>query len=750
MNTQAGIPVGQQRPDLDFEQAERDQVAAGGRSRTPLWKTPRVYVGALIAFVALLVLVILQVGGVWGRGGDSGFFLWLYLILCALVISGGAASVAGLVLLRRRLPAGSDGSIVDEPLPVEEHAGPVAVAPGVGLPEEPRAVAPPAADGAVPYKPAVAPMWNNWITLFGLFVVSTSALALLTFGLFSLVSPSHNPYVDIVGYLILPGLLIAGLAAVPLGILFKSWRVRRHHPDQRLVFRMPRIDLNDPVQRRAAKYFLALIFVTLPIVAVSGYSGYHYTDSASFCAEACHSVMAPQATTYRHSAHARVPCAECHIGSGASWFVRSKLSGTRQVLAVWRDSFSRPIPPAITELRPARETCEHCHWPQKFFGSQMREIILFRSDEQNTRLQVDMLLNTGGGGGDDPVGRRRIQGIHKHVDPALKIEYVAVDDKLQEIPWVKVTDAAGNEAIYRSDGRPSSDPRPAGIVRGMDCMDCHNRPAHKFRSPQEAVDLSLELGWIDATLPYIRREAVALLSRPHPDRETAEAQIGLSIIEFYRTQYPDLWEERRASVYQAIDGIRRIYRRNFFPDMNVDWRTYPDNIGHLISPGCFRCHDGSHVNQHGEKISHACNTCHTFLNPILSTGATSIVERGEFKHPMQLLGPHKKLRCSLCHTGGESPVDSCADCHERQEGFFGAKLKAFARFDLKPGPMYGTVECEGCHDLSEPLTVEHVRTQCLDCHDDDEKDYGETLVTWLADLGAARGRAEAAIGALEA
>ncbi|MHC4236164.1 MAG: NapC/NirT family cytochrome c, partial [Planctomycetota bacterium] len=189
------------------------------------------------------------------------------------------------------------------------------------------------------YRPKFTPLWNNLITMVGIFLVITAVLGLLTFGLFSVVLPVMNPYVDIVGYLALPGILVIGVLFIPFGILFKSWRVHRRHPEEHLAFRFPRIDFNDPVQRRAAKFVVGGTFILLPLVGVSSYHGYHYTDSATFCSKACHAAMEPQATTYQYSAHARVPCAECHIGEGAGWFVKSKLSGTRQVLAMWQDSF---------------------------------------------------------------------------------------------------------------------------------------------------------------------------------------------------------------------------------------------------------------------------------------------------------------------------------------------------------------------------------------------------------------------------
>ena len=588
---------------------------------------------------------------------------------------------------------------------------------------------------STPGGPTHTPLWNNLITMGGMFLAVTALLGLLTFALFHMAAPVTNPYVDIVGYLLMPSILVLGLIIIPLGILFKSWRLHRLDPAQKLAFRFPRIDLNDPAQRKAAKIVVGGTFILLPAVGVSSYHGYHYTDSASFCSKACHAAMEPQATAYEHSAHARVPCAECHIGTGASWFVKSKLSGTRQVLAMWRDTFPRPIPPAITELRPARETCEECHWPRKFFGAQLREIVHFSSDETNTRREIDMLRKTGGG--DETTGRA--EGIHLHMALEGRIEYIATDDKLQVIPWVKLTDKAGNELIYRSDGRPSSDPKPEGQVRQLDCMDCHNRPAHRFRSPQEAVDVYLDLGKIDTTLPYIKREAAKVLVREYPDLETGKSQIGVALTEFYRSNYPEVWKTRKASVNGAIDIVREIYVNNFFPKMNVDWRTYPDNIGHKISPGCFRCHEGRHVDQYGDTISHECSICHTFLNPVTSEGGTEYVERGEFIHSVKLEGSHAKLRCDRCHTGGLALDPTCSGCHTAQADFLAGGLAAFEGFGIDPDPM-ADLDCTDCHDLSAPTNVETIAGTCAACHDEE---YEGMLLSWRQEVDRLLADAEA-------
>ncbi len=508
-----------------------------------------------------------------------------------------------------------------------------------------------------PSRDAVS-LWGHPISLIGLALVVLGAALMITFLVFQIFTHQSNHYLDIIGFMILPGVFLAGLAITPIGLLLKYRRIRR---DQRsATFRLPELDLNDTNMRRRVVGFAGVsFFVVFPLLAISGYEGYHYTESTEFCARACHSVMEPQGAAHSTSSHARVTCAECHIGEGADWFVKSKISGVRQVFAVWLNTYSRPIPPAIHHLRPARDTCEQCHWPTKFYGSQYREYVHYSPDEENTRRVVKMLMHIGGA--DESIGR--VEGIHMHMLNSGKIEYIATDDHLQQIPWVKYTKPDGSEVVYRSDGGTHDGPPPPGVQRAIDCMDCHNRGAHHFRSPQKAVDLFMEVKRIAPELPFIKREAVAALTVEYPDRETAQKTIRERLTRFYAEQYPTLWSGRREWVERSIEGVLEAYRQNFFPEMKVDWQVYVENVGHLESAGCFRCHDGKHVNAKGETISRDCTVCHAVMQPV-EGGPDGAVAPGEFVHSMMLI-KHDTLRCDQCHTGGPLPL--CRECHASGE-----------------------------------------------------------------------------------
>jgi hypothetical protein len=551
---------------------------------------------------------------------------------------------------------------------------------------------------------------------------------MLGFFVVDLVTAQPSPYIGLFTFLVFPSVFLLGAVSGMTGLLITRRRLKRKFGNHAIYQYYPRIDLTKRSHRRYLAMAAVAVALAIPVVGVLSYEGYHYTDSNQFCGTVCHTVMQPQFTAYQQSPHAHVACAECHIGAGASWYVKSKLSGIRQVLAVATDSFPRPIPPAIQELRPATETCRECHWPAKFFGDQLVNIEHFASDEANTHQRLQMLLKTGGS--DPSTGPP--SGIHWHMALGFEIEYVAVDKHLQEIPWVKMTDrSTGREAIYRSDGISHAQAPPEGIRRTVDCMDCHNRPTHVFRSPDRAVDAALNVNSMLRTLPFAKREMVAALATPYESREQGLAGITSSLAGFYERNYAELWAQRKNDIDRLVLIAREIYSMNFFPEMNVSWRTYPDNIGHKIYPGCFRCHNGQHIDKDGRAISHECSTCHEFLRP--AEGATPSVGIGGFVHAVELEGAHAALRCDKCHTGGVAPRPTCAGCHSDIAAFRAGTLEVFRPFGITAEPMAETVDCKDCHDMREPMTLQSLDARCMDCHSDEEDRFGGMLAAWKSE-----------------
>ncbi len=450
--------------------------------------------------------------------------------------------------------------------------------------------------------PARFSLVRNAITIFGAALTTSSALLFVAFFFLDLFGMHSNPYIGMLFFLVLPGLFVTGLVIMPIGI----WLEQRRRAAGLAAWRphWPRIDLNDVYQRRTAAVFLAATLVNALIVTVAAYKGVEYMDSPQFCGQLCHQVMQPEWAGYQDGPHSRVACVQCHIGPGAGWFVKSKLSGTRQVFAVLFNTYPRPIPSPVTDLRPARETCEQCHWPDKFHGDMIRTIREFGNDEANTESTTSLRLHIGG----VSVLRGTATGIHWHVGPHNRIEYIATDDKRQVIPYVRLDDGQGHVTEFRADG--VSDADLAGRERRtLDCIDCHNRPSHTFApSAERAVDAALAAGDLDPALPFVRREAVRVLQVKYPDRGAALSGIASGLEAFYRGQQPGV---PAAAVRQAVSVTQRLFERNVFPEMNVWWGTYPNNVGHTPFPGCFRCHDDSHKAKDGKVISQDCALCHT-------------------------------------------------------------------------------------------------------------------------------------------
>jgi NapC/NirT cytochrome c family, N-terminal region len=447
------------------------------------------------------------------------------------------------------------------------------------------------------------PLPRNPISVIGTILAGLSAVLFLIVFFLDILGLHTNPYLGIVFFLVLPTLFVVGLILIPIGI----WRDRqRRRAGKSTEIHWPRIDLNDPHQRNVTFIVAAITLANVVIVSLAAYSGVEYMDSVAFCGQVCHEVMQPEYAAYQDGPHSRVTCVQCHIGAGASWFVRSKLSGTRQVFAVTLNTFSRPIPSPVQNLRPARETCEQCHWPEKFHGDKVRVIHDYADDETNTESTMTLLVHVGGGS--DRLGIAT--GIHWHMNVANEIEYIATDDKRQVIPWVRLKDRFGNVREYTVEG-VTPDDLAKGERRRMDCVDCHSRPSHPFApTAEKAVNNAMAVGEIPTTLPYIRREATAVLKADYASQSAAGDAIAAKLREFYRTQYPQVYMGKRQEVERAVGGTQQLYRRNVFPSMNITWGTYPNNIGHMDFPGCFRCHDESHVSKDGKTIPQSCDLCH--------------------------------------------------------------------------------------------------------------------------------------------
>jgi len=486
------------------------------------------------------------------------------------------------------------------------------------------------------------PLYQNWISLAGMILAASSFFAVLSLIAIDIGSGTASPYMGILTYLVAPAFLVTGLALIVIGILVERRQRRKLAPGE--VPRHPRIDFNKPRHRNGFVIASVVAFVFLLTSAFGSYQTYHFTESVTFCGKTCHTVMLPEYTAYQHSAHARVTCVQCHIGPGAGWFVKSKLSGTYQVYATIFNKYPKPIPTPIRNLRPAQETCEQCHWPQKFYGNAERVNTHYLNDEVNTAWTIRLLMKIGGG---DPEWGQ-VGGIHWHMNIADKVEYIAADEARQVIPWVRITDRDGNVTVYQAAGSELSGAQvDSATPRRMDCIDCHNRPSHIYNAPTRAANIAIGTGRISTALPFVKRNAVALLTAEYETTPDALQAIADGFADTYRGQADS------ATIGQAAAELQRIYQENFFPEMKVSWRAYPNNLGHTLFPGCYRCHDGQHTSADGKVISHACNACHIILSQGSGPEPQLISPEGmEFRHPIDIGEMWRQVNCAVCHTGG--------------------------------------------------------------------------------------------------
>jgi hypothetical protein len=448
---------------------------------------------------------------------------------------------------------------------------------------------------------APVPLIRSPLSIVGMMLTTISAVVFVVVFLADLFGMHTNPYLGILFFLILPAIFIFGLILIPLG----AWVERRRRAAGKKASdpRWPRIDLNNPEHRRVAVAIFTLTMVNIVIVSLAAYRGVEYMDSVQFCGQTCHTVMKPEATAHADGPHARVTCVECHIGSGATWFAKSKLSGTRQLVAVSLHTYSRPIPSPVQNLRPARDTCEQCHWPAKFHGDKVQRVIEYGNDEKNTESVTTLQMHVGGA----TERSGAAVGIHWHADAANEIDYISTDGSRQVIPYVRVKDRTGAVREYTAVGVT-----PDQLAKGeRRRMDCHNRPSHQMAAtPERAVDVAMSRADIPTSLPFVRRQVVKVLKPTYPTETAATEAIAKELRDFYRSSYQAIYMTRRQDVEKAVTVAQQVYRRNVFPDMNVQFGTYTNNVGHVDFPGCFRCHDDNHATTDGKKISQDCETCH--------------------------------------------------------------------------------------------------------------------------------------------
>ncbi len=485
----------------------------------------------------------------------------------------------------------------------------------------------------VPAAPSISwrALANNMITRMGLISVAFWGLTLLFFIFRDITSNTFedHPYAGLLIYLLLPGLFWASVIFAAAGIFLK-WRHIKTHPEEARNTIMLR-----PVAKKVMAVGLVLTATWLLLSGFGAYKSYHYTATTSFCGTACH-VMEPEHVAYENSIHDKVSCPQCHVGTGLQSSIQAKTNGIKQLWEVATQTYHTPIKTPIANERPTQGTCGQCHAPERMRGEITRTRTHFSTDAENTPIRYKLLMNVAGG-----------MGVHWHVSDKFKISFFATDAQYQDIPYVRMTKDDGSIVEYIA---PKFDKATVveSKLRTMTCTDCHNRVGHDFKPPKRAIDAAMDSGEIPTSIPMFKRVTSKALEEKYSTSEEATAKIGAAIDEYYKGNPPP--PAAAALLPAAKEAVLNVYRRNFFPERDVDYRGFNDNLGHYDFKGCERCHDQKHATaDKSRNISMKCDVCHTLIGQ--ATGADEIQKmtlgKTDFKHPEEEVS--QKKTCSSCH-----------------------------------------------------------------------------------------------------
>lgn len=446
---------------------------------------------------------------------------------------------------------------------------------------------------------------TNWLGKLGVALVTSSFLVFLFLEFLRIVGVLTNTYMGLVTYMTLPLLFLIGLLLIPLawlllrrqtGLTLRQLAERRF-PDEQLKARFLGSGLVGSIA--------LLTLVNLLFLGGGSARMLHFMDSPRFCGTACHSVMNPEWVSYQASPHAHVACVQCHVGEGVKAHFDAKLNGLWQIVSATFDLYEQPIPTPVHQLRPARETCEKCHWPDKFYGDRLKVIPKYAADEDNTVTYSTLSVKVGSGRGDG--GQ-----IHWHVAEANAVRYASVDDEREEMIWVEALLPDGSWHRYENRRLPDREGLEV-VQRTMDCVDCHNRATHIYEDPDAGLDRRMAEGLLDSELPYLKREALGAILADYPDSEAARVGVDRHLRGFYRDEYPRVAVAKSREIDQAVETLQAMVARNIHPGMKITWGAYESHLGHWGDGGCFRCHQPGMTDEDGEAVPYDCTFCHSIL-----------------------------------------------------------------------------------------------------------------------------------------
>ncbi|NOZ47581.1 MAG: cytochrome C [Chlorobi bacterium] len=493
--------------------------------------------------------------------------------------------------------------------------------------------------------------YYNTLSYIGTLVAGLSLLLIIFLFMITYFFHVGSSYIGLFLYIIIPSLLVLGLIIIPVGMFFER---RRNRLEEKGKIKKSKliIDLNNYRHRNAVFIFTLGTIVFIFLTGIGSYEAFHITESVKFCGTTCHTVMKPEYTAYQNSPHANVTCVECHVGEGADWYVKSKLSGLYQVYSVIFKKYPKPIPTPVHSLRPARETCEKCHWPKKFYSNLLVSERHYLADKNNTEWDINLRMKIG----PNHSANGFTEGIHWHINKNVKIEYITNKEDRSSIPWVRYINKVTNDTVlFENTESPLKEKEIEESdlkTREMDCMDCHNRPSHVYSAPQDFVDEAISAGLISRDIPKIKARAMKVLNKKYSTQDSAIMIITEKLNSYYSKKYPEIYNDSAQLVQKAIVAITDEYKKNVFPEMNASWDAYPNFIGHKEYDGCFRCHSGSHKSSDGQTISKDCNLCHTILKQGSNAENMEVADIDSsltFKHPEDIDGEWKETNCSECH-----------------------------------------------------------------------------------------------------
>jgi len=437
-------------------------------------------------------------------------------------------------------------------------------------------------------RPILVLLTSSWISMLGAALVTLAGFSWLFVLPLNVSGHVSNPYIGLLVFIAIPIVFFAGLALIPIGIALAKRKVTEE---------LNAVENRRTAWRRAGIFFAVMTVANVVIASQLSYRAVQHMDTVQFCGATCH-VMKPEFTA--HAAvppHQAVACAECHIAPGATGWLHAKMAGTNQLFAVMFNTFPRPIESALenNKLVSSADTCEQCHARERPISPRLRVIPSYKDDETNTRTSTVLLM--------------RIESIHSaHLGAGIRIRYAAADKKRQTIPWVEHTQN-GVSRSYLATGSTADSIRLLPTFE-MQCVDCHNRASHAFESPDRAVNQAMALSQIAPSLPFVKKESIELLKASYASEAEAAEKIPGTLSTFYQQKYPDAAAKQGSEIHAAGAVLAAIYQRNVFPDLKVTWGTYPNNLGHTDDPGCFRCHDASHLTADKKTIEQDCNACH--------------------------------------------------------------------------------------------------------------------------------------------